>query len=125
MYLYGRNLACQVISDLEESNMEARDPMFAIVLSFDGETADALTAGIDHVTDEVIPALAESGVHGWWLADRENGRRMTVMVWDTQEQYDAGMARVQEARAKNPDRHRPAPSSVSRFEVYGSIVAPR
>jgi hypothetical protein len=96
--------------------------MFAMVLSFDGETPDDLTAGIEHVKDEVIPALAGSGMHGWWLADRENGRRMTVMVWESQEQYDAGMARVQETRAKNPDRHRPAPSSVVRFEIYGSIV---
>jgi hypothetical protein len=44
------------------------------------------------------------------------------MVWDAQEQFDAAMARVQQARAEDPDRHRPAPSSVARFEVYGSVT---
>jgi hypothetical protein len=98
--------------------------MFAMVLSFDGESAEDLSAGIEHVKDEVIPALSESGgVHGWWLADRENGRRVTVMIWETQDQFDAAMARVQQYRAKDPDRHRPAPSSVARFEVYGSVSA--
>jgi hypothetical protein len=44
------------------------------------------------------------------------------MVWDTQENYDAGMARVQDARAREPGRLRPAPSSVGRFDVYGSVT---
>jgi hypothetical protein len=96
--------------------------MFAVVLSFEGESEEDLAAGIEHVKDEVLPALEHAGgLHGWWLVDRDAGRRLTVMVWDTQEEYDAGMARIQEARAKNPDRRRPGPSSVARLEVYGSV----
>lgn len=96
--------------------------MFALVLSFDGESEEEVAAGIEHVADEVIPALEHTGgLHGCWLVDRAAGRRLTVMVWDTQEQYDAGMARIQEARARDPGRRRPAPSAVARFEVYGSV----
>jgi heme-degrading monooxygenase HmoA len=97
--------------------------MFAVVLSFDNESEEDLAAGITHVEDEVIPALEQAGgLNGWWLVDRDAGRRMTVMVWESQEQFDAGMARIQEARAKDPGRHRPAPSAVARFEIYGSVT---
>jgi heme-degrading monooxygenase HmoA len=96
--------------------------MYAMVLSFDSESEDELTAGIEHVRDEVLPALRDTGgLSGWWLVDRASGRRMTVMVWDDEESYQAGMARVQKERERNPERHRPAPTSVARFEVYGSV----
>ena len=96
--------------------------MFAMVMSFDGESQQDLNEGITHVQEEVIPAFEKSGgVKAWWLVDREAGRRVTVMVWDGEEQFTAGMANVQEARAKEPDRNRPAPTSVQRFEIYGSV----
>ena len=96
--------------------------MFAMVMSFDGESEQDVNDGIKHVREEVIPAFEKSGgVKAWWLVDREAGRRVTVMVWDSEERLKAGMANVQEARASEPDRNRPAPTLVQRFEIYGSI----
>jgi hypothetical protein len=100
------------------------DAMFAMVMSFDGESAQDVSAGIEHVRDEVIPPLtAAAGVSGWWLVDYESGRRMSVLVCEDDEHYQAGMAQVAAARAKDPQRHRPAPTSVTRFEIYGSVPA--
>jgi hypothetical protein len=45
---------------------------------------------------------------------------VTVLAAARQEQVDAGLTRGQEFRTKDPDR-RPAPTSVARFEVHGSL----
>jgi heme-degrading monooxygenase HmoA len=96
--------------------------MFAVVMTFE-ETPEDTTAGVAHVLDEVVPALQGApGLTGLWLVDREKSRRMTVMAWESEELYQIGMAKVQERRAANPDRHRPGPSTVERFEIYASIV---
>jgi hypothetical protein len=96
--------------------------MFATVISFEGEDAQARAEGISHVEDEVLPALrAAGGLRGFWLVDPDSGRRLTVMVAESEEDFQAGMAKVAEARAADPDRPRPAPASVTRFQVYGSL----
>jgi len=97
--------------------------MFAPVMSFDGESAEDVAAGIEHVPDEVIPPLATApGVTGWWPVNHESGQRLTVLVCEDDEKLQACMAHVAEARAKDPDRRRPAPTSVTRFEIYGSTT---
>ena len=104
--------------------------MFAQVISFE-ESADEVEAGIKHVEEEVLPALKDAdGLTGFWLVDRENGKRLSVMVWDSEEAAAAGMAAIEARRADSATlmllgRHRrlwTAWRSTARSEVRGATT---
>ena len=94
--------------------------MYAQVITFD-ESPEAVEHGIEHVHRDVIPALEESeGVRGFWLVDRERGKRISLMVWDSEDAAQAAFAKIGERVAANPGE-RPKPSSVERFEIYAQV----
>src|SRR5262245_62461792 len=96
--------------------------MCAQVMRFDGESPADTEAGIEHVRDEVVAPLQDSAlVTGLWLVDRDSGSRISVLVWNSEADRDQAMQSVMAARAADPDRHRPAPTAVRQYEIYGHI----
>lgn len=98
--------------------------MNAQIVTFQ-ESPEQVDAGIAHVLDDVIPALENaSGLTGLWLSDREKGKRLSIMVWESEEAASAAMAEVQKRLAKSTHA-RPTPASIERFEVYAMVGAER
>src|SRR5262249_1886664 len=96
--------------------------MYAQIVTFQ-ESPEQVDAGIAHVLDDVIPALEQApGLTGVWLADRAKGKRLSIMVWDSEAAASAAMAEVQKRIAVSKHT-RPTPSSVEKFEVYAIVGA--
>ena len=96
--------------------------MYAQIVTFQ-ETAEQVDAGIAHVLDDVIPALEHApGLTGLWLANRETGKRLSILVWDSESAAAAAMADVQKRIAVST-HPRPTPASIEKFEVYAMVGA--
>ena len=96
--------------------------MYAQIVTFQ-ETPEQIDAGIAHVLDDVIPALeAAPGLTGVWLANRESGKRLSIMVWESEAAAATAMAKVQERLAVSKHA-RPQPDSVEKFKVYAIVGA--
>jgi hypothetical protein len=84
-----------------------------------------LQHGIEHVRDEVVPAMElANGLIGLWRVDGESGKRITIMAWQDEAEQQAAVARVAAVREAGPERPRPAPTTVGRFEIYARVVNP-
>ena len=96
--------------------------MYAQIVTFQ-ETPEQVDAGITHVLDDVIPALERApGLTGIWLADRAAGKRLSIMVWESEAAASTAMAEVQK-RVAASKHTRPTPASVEKFEVYAMVGA--
>jgi heme-degrading monooxygenase HmoA len=96
--------------------------VYAMVTRFSDSPSD-LEDGISHVIEEVVPLAKEApGARGLWLVDRETGERLSVMIFESEDDANALFAAVGERRAADPDRNRPAPVSSTRYEIYAEAI---
>jgi hypothetical protein len=102
--------------------------MILTVLEF-SETSPQLEEGLRHVKEEVVPAVrGAAGLRtAYWVVDRENGKRLSIMVWDSAEAASAAMpavaASIKQTRAR-AGRTEPQRSSdrSARFEVFAHLI---
>ena len=96
--------------------------MYAMVTRFEDNPTN-LNDGISHVLDEVIPEVEKAeGVRGIWLANRDIGERLSVMLFDDPGTADKLFAAIAERRAADPGRNRPTPVDSVVYEVYASVL---
>ncbi len=101
--------------------------MFITLSSF-SETPQQLVEGMRHVKEEVIPSLhGVAGLKaGYWAVDRDNGRRISVTVWESLDAMNAAMPKVMASikrlrEAVGLTEAQRSPDSNQRFEVFAQI----
>lgn len=100
--------------------------MILTVAEFD-ETGEVLDEGLRHVAEEVVPAVSGAGglAAGYWVVDRENGKRLSVMLWDSPEAMAAAMpgvsAKITQQREAAGRATQSSPNRTARYEVVVSV----
>jgi heme-degrading monooxygenase HmoA len=91
------------------------------------ETPEESEEGVRHVREEVEPSIrGAAGLNSaYWVVDRENGKRLSIMIWDSADAAAAAMpavvASIQQRRAEaGLSEPQASPASVERFEVVSS-----
>jgi len=100
--------------------------MFLTWAEFDEEPV-ALEEGVRHITEEVVPAIrgAEGLIAGYWAVDRENGKRMGVLIWKNADAPGVVMpgvsAEIKAQRDAGGLGTQPGPDRTGRYQVVAEV----
>jgi hypothetical protein len=100
--------------------------MFLTWAEFD-EEPEALEEGVRHITEEVVPAIrgTEGLIAGYWAVDRENGKRMGVLIWKNADAPGVVMpgvsAKIKAQRDAAGRDTQPGPDRTGRYQVVAEV----
>ena len=100
--------------------------MLLQIVSFEEDSA-ALEEGARHVREEVVPSIqgAEGLLAAYWAIDRQEGKRVSILVWRNAEAQAAMPSVVDAIKQRREDAKRvtpqASPTSVQRFEVIARV----
>ena len=107
--------------------MKGEAGMLLQIASFE-EDAAALQEGERHVREEVVPSIqgAEGLLAAYWGIDHKEGKRVSIMLWESPEAAGAAMPSVIDAiKRRRTDAGRDTPqaslTSTERFEVIAHL----
>ena len=95
--------------------------MFARVSTYSGD-ADRLLEGFSDVSE---PLEAIDGFsHAYFMVDRENGKGISITIWDSEEALLASVAKADELRRRGAEAGGAQIESVQHYEIGLTLRTP-
>ena len=95
--------------------------MFARVSTYSGD-ADRLLEGFSDVSQ---PLEAIDGFsHAYFMVDRENGKGISITIWDSEEALLASVAKADELRRRGAEAGGAQIESVQHYEIGLTVGTP-
>ena len=95
--------------------------MFARVSTYSGD-ADRLLEGFSAVSE---PLEAIDGFsHAYFMVDRENGKGISITIWDSEEALLASVAKADELRRRGAEAGGAQIESVQHYEIGLTVGTP-
>ena len=96
--------------------------MFARVSTYSASDADQLLQGFSEVTE---PLQAIDGFsHGYFMVNRENGKGLSITIWESEDALNASVARADELRKQGASVGGAQIDSVEHYEIGATIGTP-
>jgi heme-degrading monooxygenase HmoA len=96
--------------------------MFARVSTYRAADADKLLEGFEGVTEPLEQMDGFS--HAYFMVDRENGKGLSITVWESEQALSASVAKADELRKQGTETGGGSIESVDSYEIGLTVGTP-